>query len=251
MLIRFILLGFAIISLQARAIDTNELKAKALQELQKPGRIVTPQSEDNSSTNGVLSLKDPEPELSPRKWDFVATFSIQQFQAHGKATNDLTNTVFDVGSAGSTVLPALGFSAHHLLIERESWNLKFGLGAQIAYTSQNANATFNTGFSEGVHINSLIFAGLPGLTLQLQRLPRFLFGLGMEYGSVNITQASNNALANYSIHSPYMAWDVSVDFSLMKHWTVFTLYSNRWLTGSNTQIALQRDNYQLGTRWIW
>lgn len=248
---KILFLFLSITMLQAKAMETNDLKAKALKELREPGRIVTPKNDEDSRANGVLSLKDPQPQVATRRWNFVATFSLQQFQAHGQATNDLTNTVFDVGSAGPTIMPTLGFSARHLLFEEESWNLKFGLGAQAAYSSQKTTASFSTGYSEDARLNSLMFAALPTLTLQLPRLPRFLFDIGLEYGSVNITQASSNALANYSVDSPYIAWDIGVDFLLMDQWTIFLMYSNRELTGSNEKIVLQRDNYELGTRWIW
>jgi opacity protein-like surface antigen len=240
-------------SVNQSADKDDELKSRALSEIQQPGKIKNAPSDVQLSGTGMLSLKDPRPEIVGRKWDYFLGLSAQRFEPQGAASNDLTASSFELGNAGQTVMPALalGFRAP-LYSQDQSWQLNWGLGAKVGYASQSTTATFTTGYKHSdVRLTSTLISANPQLSFTALRAKWLTAIAGYEWGNLTYTQSSSDELANFSVHSAYTGWNLGLDFNLTSNWAITTMYTQRRLTSKQDLLALQQDNYELGTRILW
>ncbi len=254
-LTRWSVLGLAL-SLTAYAAEpvapNEDLRSRALQEIQQPGKYQKRSTDAQvADSTGMLSLKDPMPEVRGRSWDYFVRMSLQTFQPRGNAGNDLTSSRFDLGDTALTLMPALTLGFHAGLVQQNSWSLGWGLGGRIAYASEKGDSCFDTGFCEPeARLNSLMLSALPELTLRFTRFNKWALNAGAELGSINYTQTSGNKLAAFSEQAPFAGWNTGIEYSFNTRWSALFAYSNRMLT-KRSQIGLQSDNYELGTRLSW
>ncbi|HWU43424.1 MAG TPA: hypothetical protein VN132_08300, partial [Bdellovibrio sp.] len=206
---------------------------------------------DASVPSAMLSLKDPRPEVITRTWKYFAGFKAQSFKAHGNVTTDAGSNV-DLGENSSTFMPGLmmGFTGPEWQAGRAAWSL--GLRGDASFASQGVTVTFPTGYSASdVRLNTMLFAVGPEFSFKLQNLPWLAFVFSPQYGNVNYTQTSSNQFARFSKQTSYLAWNYGLEMSFTKKWSVFSEYSQRNLRDSHQEIALQQNNFELGTRVAW
>lgn len=201
--------------------------------------------------SGMLSLKDPRPEIITRTWQYFAGLTVQSFTPQGEVTTESAGT-FDLGKNGSTFMPGLaaGFLSPEMKTKSLLWRI--GLRGNAALSSQSISVTFPTGYTvNDARLNTTLFAFGPTLSLQWDRLQWLAFTFTPQYGTVNYTQTSANDFAHFSKQTGYMGLNFGLDFQFTKQWSIFTEYSQRSLRDSHQELALQRDNFELGTKVTW
>ncbi|MBO9667326.1 MAG: hypothetical protein J7501_11000 [Bdellovibrio sp.] len=206
-------------------------------------------SATDAQTTGMLVLKDPRPEILTRSWQYFAGFTAQNFQPEGKATN--TTTTFDLGENGSTFMPGLTLG-----VMGPEWNLKsvlisVGVRGDASFASQSVSAVLPSGFTEEARLNTTLMSAGPALNLRWEGLRWLGLTFTPQFGSLNYTQTSSNDFAHFSKRAAYTAMAYGLDFRLTRKWSVFTEWSQRSLNDSNQEIALQKDNFELGTKVSW
>lgn len=220
-------------------------------EIQQTGQIKAAPS-NAQVASGVLSLKDPRPEIRGRSWNYFLALDLQSFQPKGHASNDLSNANFNLDDNHATVMPSFGLGFRSPLLTRETWQVSWGLMARLGYSSQRTSAKYANGFVErDAQLTSTMLSAGPQLGWSLERLRWLTLDTGFEWGNLNYTQASSNPLATFNRHSPYTGWNTGLEFELKENWTLMTSYWQRQLTGKASRLALQADNFELGTRILW
>lgn len=229
-----------------------DLRDQALQEIKREGKRSTRSTDAQvAGDTGMLSLADPMPKARNRSWDYFLRLSLQVYSPSGTAGNDLTNSRFNMDPTPPALMPALSAGLRGNLLNRDSWNLGWGLGGRIAYTTEKGHACFTTGFCEKEsQLNTLMTAGVPELVLRINRFSSWSLTAGAEIGNLNYTQSSGNKFANFSASSPYVGYTAGLDYSINKNWSALVAYTRRDLT-KESRIGIQADNYELGTRLTW
>ncbi|WP_413575472.1 hypothetical protein ACLVWU_14135 [Bdellovibrio sp. HCB290] len=223
------------------------LRDAALAETKAKG---TATSSATDAQTGMLVLKDPKPEIVSRPWQYIAGFTAQQFQAKGSVTTDASGT-FDLSQNGQTFMPGL-----MLGVMSSEWNLKNvlisgGLRFNGSLATQSVSAVMPSGVVvEDARLNTSLLSGGVVLSLRHAKLAWVAVTVAPQYGTVNYTQSSNNDFAKFSKQASYDAINYGLDFRLTKKWSVFTEWSQRELR-DKTEIALQKDNFELGTKVSW
>ncbi len=227
-------------SLRTEALQENLINDSQKKSIRTDARI-----------EGMLSLKDPHENVQERGWLYFLQFSLQSFQPAGRAETDFHYT-FDLSNNSHTAMPALFFGFENNLFKTDRMTLRWGLGARFGYTSQNAKVVFPSGYSESdARLNTLVLSAAPYVMLSLPSLPSWGFKLGGEFGTLSYTQTSSNDLATFSKQASYRAFVLGLNYSLSKAWGLTFDYSQRKLTDAQQTIAIQRDNFELGSRLIW
>ncbi|WP_413585016.1 hypothetical protein [Bdellovibrio sp. HCB274] len=199
---------------------------------------------------GMLVLKDPKPEVVSRPWQYIAGFTAQNFQAQGTVTTDAAGT-FDLSQNGQTFMPGL-----MLGVMSSEWNVKNilisgGLRFNGSLASQSVSAKMPSGVViDDARLNTSLLSGGVVLSLRHANLAWVAVTVAPQYGTVNYTQSSTNDFAKFSKQASYNAINYGLDFRLTKKWSVFTEWSQRELRDT-TEIALQKDNFELGTKVSW
>jgi hypothetical protein len=97
--------------------------------------------------------------------------------------------------------------------------------------------------------STLLSAG-PTVTLAWERLSWLSLNLGAQFGDLNYTQTSSNEFARFSQHAGYTAYSYGLGFQINRTWSVTTEWNQRSLN-SNQTVALQNNNFELGTQITW
>jgi hypothetical protein len=207
-------------------------------------------SATDAQTTGMLVLKDPRPEILTRSWQYFAGLTAQNFQAEGKATN--TTTTFDLSENGSTFMPGLTLG-----VMGPEWNLKsvlisVGVRGDASFASQSVTAVLPSGYEAAdARLNTTLMSAGPALSLRWDGLRWLGLTFTPQFGNLNYTQTSSNDFAHFSKHASYAALNYGLDFRLTRKWSVFTEWSQRSLRDSQQEIALQKDNFEFGTKVSW
>lgn len=206
---------------------------------------------DAQVAGGYLTLKDPRPEIVGRSWKYFASLSFQTFQAEGFASNDSAET-FDLGKNDSTVMPSIKLGAMTVPLATGPVNWQFGARGQASFSSQETSGLLGSGYQvDDARLNSTLLSVGPVIALSWQRLAWLSFTFSPQYGTLNYTQSSSNDLAKFSKQAGYEALHYGLDFQIGTKWSVFTEYSNRALRDGNEQVAIQANNFELGTKVQW
>lgn len=244
-------LAFANDSTSQVSIRRESLADRAKQEIQQTGQVKS-KSTDVVVSETMLSLEDPRPNLQAQKFIYHIGLTAQSFHPKGIMGNELTGARFDLSENGGAVLPSFEAGFSHDLLGRQSWSTQWGINARFAYTSQKAEARFETGFVENdVRLNTMLWGAGPTLSMTHHRVPWLKPVLGLEWGRLTYTQVSGNELASVSRRGAYSAWSGGLEFRLNRTWNLLTRYTQRQLSRATDDIQLQTDNFELGTRIIW
>jgi len=225
------------------------LREKALAET-----VVSEKSEKNAASDaqvsGMLTLKDPRPEVITRSWKYFVGFTAQSFQAEGLASKEGSGT-FDLGKNDSTFMPGveLGFITSPWQTKAVLW--KVGLRAKAGFASQSTDVVLDSGYKiDDARLNTTIFSGGPILAVQWERWRWLSLTLSPQLGSVIYAQTSSNEFASFSKQAGFNSMSYGLDFAFSEKWSLFTEWSQRTMRDS-TEIALQKDSFELGTKITW
>ncbi len=237
-------------SSSSKSSSTLSLREQAMAESRVDGQSQK-SATDVQVASGMLRLKDPRPEVITRTWQYFAGLTAQNFTPRGSVSTESAGS-FELDKNGSTFMPGLaaGFLSPEMKTKALSWRL--GLRGNASFASQSATVVFPTGYSvSDARLNTTLLAVGPTISLQWDRLQWLAFTFTPQYGTVNYTQTSSNDFAHFSKQTGYMGLNFGLDFQFAKQWSIFTEYSQRSLRDSNQEIALQRDNFELGTKVTW
>ncbi|WP_413292995.1 hypothetical protein ACLSU7_16495 [Bdellovibrio sp. HCB185ZH] len=205
----------------------------------------------DAQTTGMLVLKDPKPEIVTRPWQYFAGFTAQQFQAKGTVTTETAGT-FDLSQNDQTFMPGLTFG-----VMTPEWNVKNilisgGVRFDASMATQNSAVTLPSGATiDDARLNTTMASLGPVLNISHAKISWLAVTFTPQYGNLNYTQTSSNDFAHFSKQASYLALNYGLDFRLTKKWSVFTEWSQRELRDQNQEIALEKDNFELGTRVSW
>lgn len=204
---------------------------------------------DAQVESGVLRLQDPMPQALGRSWKYFAAFSAQQFQTEGRASNEFSS--FDLGTNDSTWMPGLqiGFVTAAMPTGAVNWHL--GARAQGSFASQSVNAVMDSGFIiDDARLNSTLLSVGPLVSLNWSRINWLSLTFVPEVGSLTYTQTTSNDFGKFSKSATYQALSWGLEAQVSKGWSLFTEYTQRELKNQD-QLAIQRDNIELGTKILW
>lgn len=224
------------------------LRDKALTESQNLGQQKK-QASEVQMESGVLTLKDPRPEVITRSWNYFVGVSAQQFQPEGRVTNDLNNN-FDLGQQGQTLMPGVEFG----VISQDYYanNILLNFGAQLkgAFSSQAVEVTYPSGaVIDDARLNTSLLSVGPTVAARWERYDWLSLVFTPEFGTLRYTQTSSSSYGQFSKSAAYRALTAGFDFKVGEKVSVFTKYSQRDL--DDNQLALQKDNFELGTKLTW
>ena len=229
-------------------MDASQLKKMALAETACETKEQS--SATNARTEGMLSLKDPRPEIITRSWKYLFGLSLQSFQPQGTVNTDLAGT-FDLGSNDSTILPALELGAMSPLLLTGPAQWRLGGVAKFAYSSQKIDLTLASGYEvDDARLNTSMLSVGPAFSVQHEALNWLALTGTWQFGDLNYTQTSSTELASFSRHASFESVGLGLQFQLTKGWAVSTEWSDRKLRSDET-IALQKNNFELGTSVTW
>lgn len=229
-------------------VEEVSLRDKALTESQNLGKQQK-QASEVQMESGVLTLKDPRPEVITRSWNYFVGVSAQQFQPEGLVTNDLNNT-FDLGQQGQTLMPGIEFGVISQDFYANSILLNFGAQLKGAFSSQSVAVTYPSGqVIDDARLNTTLFSVGPTFAARWERYDWLSFIFTPEFGSLRYTQTSSSSYGQFSKSAAYRALTAGFDFKVADKVSVFTKYSQRDL--DDNHLALQKDNFELGTKVTW
>lgn len=235
-------------ALSEKAVAPPSVREAALAETKASG--VASKSATDATTTGMLTLKDPKPEIMGRPWKYFAGFTAQQFQPKGTVTTETAGT-FDLSKNDQTFMPGLTMG-----VMTPEWDVKNilisgGLRVDGSMATQSTSVTLAGGtVVDDARLNTTMFGGGPVLTLRHAKLSWLGLTFSSLWGNLNYTQSSSNDFAHFSKQAPYTAMNYGLDFRLTKKWSVFTEWSQRELSGQQ-EIALEKDSFELGTKVSW
>lgn len=230
--------------------SSTSMRDMAMAEAQVTGKQQKTAT-DAQVAGGYLTLKDPRPEIVDRSWKYFASLSVQNFQAEGSASNDSMET-FDLGKNDSTVMPTLKIGAISTPWATGPLNWQLGARGQASFASQETSGLLGSGYQvDDARLNTTMLSVGPVMALSWERLSWLSFTFSPQWGSINYTQSSSNDLAKFSKAAGYEALHYGLDFQIGSKWSVFTEYSNKQLRGGNEQVAIQANNFELGTKVQW
>lgn len=235
-------------SVSILALAETTLREKALFESQNLGPQKNRASEVQVDS-GVLVLKDPRPEVITRSWKYFVAFSAQQFQPEGMVSNELNS--FDLNQNGPTLMPGIefGFLSKDFNTRSVLWN--WGLQFKGSFSSQTSQALYPAGTSiSDARLNTTLLSVGPTFAIRWERFHWLTLLFTPEFGTLTYTQTSSSDYGKFSKNSGYRALTSGLDFRVAQKWSVFTKYSQRELSEEN-QLALQKDNFELGTKVTW
>jgi hypothetical protein len=228
-------------------VQEVSLREQALNENKNSG-LNQKKASEVQMESGVLTLKDPRPEVQTRSWNYFVGFTAQQFQPEGKGTNDFSS--FDLGENGSTLMPGIEFGALSKDFGSEDvlWNA--GVRLKGSFSSQAATAVLPSGYViDDARLNTTLLSVGPTVSVRWVRYNWLSFVFTPEFGTMNYTQTSSTDYGKFSKQSGYKSLAYALDFRVSEKWSVFTEYAQREL--NDNQLALQKDNFELGTKVTW
>ncbi|WII71297.1 hypothetical protein QJS83_12575 [Bdellovibrio sp. 22V] len=230
------------------AAPAPTLREQALAENEIKGEQKAVASD--AQVSGMLTLQDPRPEIITRSWKYFAALSAQSFQAEGVTSKEGAGT-FDLGKNSQTVMPALELGVMSPSLQTKALLWKLGVRAKAGFASQGTDVTLDSGFKvDDARLNSTLFSGGLLLSMQWERLAWLSLTVSPQMGSVNYTQTSANDFATFSKQAGFNSIGYGLDIALTNKWSLFTEWTQRDLK-DNKDIALQRDNFELGTKVTW
>lgn len=204
----------------------------------------------DAQVQGMLTLKDPRPEIITRSWKYSAALSVQSFQPEGFASKEGSGT-FDLGQNGSTAMPGLELGVLSPAFSTKQVLWKVGLRAKGSLASQETSVTLDSGYEiNDARLNTTLFSGGPVLNVSWDRLSWLSLNVSPQIGSLSYTQTSSNDFATFSKTGSFNSMTYGLDFLIGSKWSVFTEWTQRSLKDSS-EIALQKDNFELGTKVTW
>jgi hypothetical protein len=229
-------------------VDMTQLRKLALAETQLEGKAQD--SATTARTEGMLSLKDPRPEVITRSWKYSFGFTLQNFQPEGSVKSDLVGT-FDLGNAAQTILPAIELGALSPLLTTGPLKWRLGGKGKFAYSSQKNDVILPSGYApDDTRLNTSMASVGPAFTVQGDRLSWLALTGNYLFGDLNYTQTSSSDMATFSKHAGFTSLGLGLQFQLTKSWALSTEWSERKIRSDET-IALQRNNFELGTNITW
>lgn len=238
---------FATVTAAAEVTETS-LREQALAETKSSG--IERSSATDAQIPGMLKLQDPRPEIITRSWSYFAGFSAQTFQSSGQPKKDGVNT-FDLDKNSGTVMPGfeLGVLSRNFALQDFTW--RFGARGKAHFASQATDVKLNSGYAiDDARLNTTLFAVGPLFMAQWNGLPWLSATLSPQFGTLNYTQNSANEFATFSKSATFEALGLGVDVAVNPKWSVFTEWTQRNLK-NETEIALQKDNFEIGTKIVW
>lgn len=210
--------------------------------------------EKNSATDaqvpGMLTLQDPRPEIITRRWKYFAAFTAQIFQAEGFVNKEGTGT-FDLGKSETSMMPGLELGVMSPTMPTRSVLWKVGLRFKGSFASQGTSVILDSGYKiDDARLNTTMFSGGPALSVAWDRLSWLSLNVSPQYGTLSYTQTSSNDFATFSKSGAFESLNYGLDFQMTPKWSVFTEWSQRTLNDNN-EIALQKDNFEVGTKVTW
>lgn len=213
----------------------------------KPATTAT----DAQLANGMLTLKDPRPDLETRSWKYFAGLTVQSFQADGKVTSDLQQT-FDLSKNGQTAMPGLELGVLSPEMATGDVNWRLGVKGKGAYSSQKSNVTLTSGYEiDDARLNTTLLSVGPVVSASWNRFNWLSLNLGAQYGDLNYTQTSSSEFGQFSKHAGYQAFSYGLGFQITRTWSVSTDWNQRTLKSNTQDLALQKNNFELGTTITW
>ena len=226
------------------------MREQAMAEAQVTGKQQATAT-DAQVAGGYLTLKDPRPEIVGRSWKYFASLSLQTFQTEGSISNDSAET-FNLGRNDSTVMPSLKLGALTVPWTTGALIWQFGARGQAYFASQQTDGILESGYQvNDTRLNTTLLSVGPEIALSWEGLPRLALTFSPQWGNLNYTQSSANDLAKFSKSAGYEALHYGLDYQIGSKWSVFTEYSTRALRESNEQVAIQANNFELGTTVKW
>lgn len=225
------------------------LREVALQESKAIG--IKQASATDAQVSGMLSLKDPRPEILTRRFKYMVGFYAQNFQAQGEVDTDLEQS-FNLAKNSSTFMPGIeiGLLSAEMMTGPVFWSL--GLKGRGSYSSQATGAQLSSGFQvDDARLNTTMLSLGPLVKAGWGRLPWLSFALMPQWGTVNFTQTSANDFAQFSKHSRYEALNYGLHLQVNPTWTLFAEWSERHLVDHSEKLALQKNNFELGAQLAW
>ncbi|HEY1078586.1 MAG TPA: hypothetical protein VGE46_00745 [Bdellovibrio sp.] len=245
-----VLLFSAFFATVCTAAETPEisLRDQALAETKSTG--IERASATDAQVPGMLKLQDPRPQIITRSWSYFAGFSAQTFQSAGQAKKDGVNT-FDLDKNSGTVMPGFELGVLSRNFELQDFTWRFGVRGKAHFASQATDIKLSSGYTiDDARLNTTLFAAGPLFMAQWHRLPWLSATLSPQFGTLNYTQNSANEFATFSKSATFEALGLGLDVALNPQWSVFTEWTQRNLKNEN-EIALQKDNFEIGTKIVW
>ncbi len=242
------LLGF---TASAQKAETSlSMRDKALSESAVSEKESKLSATDAQISGTMLKLDDPTPLTEVRSWKYMAAFTAQQFQAQGIARNDMGQQ-FNLRGNSQTIMPGVEVGLLSPTWALGQANLTVGAKLKGSYASQSADAVMSSGYIvDDARLNSTLLSAGPTVTLAWERLSWLSLNLGAQFGDLNYTQTSSNEFARFSQHAGYTAYSYGLGFQINRTWSVTTEWNQRSLN-SNQTVALQNNNFELGTQITW
>lgn len=208
-------------------------------------------SATDAQVSGMLTLKDPRPDVITRSWKYFAGLSLQSFQPQGLVELENAST-FDLGANDQTVMPGLelGVLSPQFSTKKVLW--QFGVRGKASIASQSSEVNFNSGYNvDDARLNTTLLSVGPTFGLAWERVPWLAFTFSPQWGTLNYTQTSANDFAHFSKYAGYESFNYGIELKVGRKWSLFTEWSQRNLKDSSNRIALQKDNLELGTKVTW
>lgn len=241
---------------QTTTVMPMDLKSQAIAESQLQGK----QQKFATTTqvsSGMLTLKDPRPEVINRKFKYIAGLKAQSYSPKGIISTDMVGNL-DLSTADSTIMPGflIGINSSEFEINNlPEISYTIGMRADSEFASQPVKTIFKSGYTiTDSRLNTSIIAAGPSLSFQLKNKPWIInpkLSLTAQYGTVTYTQTSANEFARFTRLAGLKAVMIDLDIPLTKNNSVYAGYSMRDLVDSETQLALQKDNLEVGTKVVW
>lgn len=243
-----IFISSTLLAAPAPSASVVSLKQKALNESKMDG--LAKASATDAQVPGMLTLKDPRPEVVTRPWSYFAALSGQMFKPQGVAQKSGSDS-FDLNKSSSTFMPGLEIGVISLPLQTKSIIWKLGLRAKAGMTSQATDLTLSSGFRiEDARLNSTLFSAGGLFSVQWEGLNWLALTFSPQYGSLTYTQTSANEFATFSKQAGFESMGYGLDFALNRKWSLFTEWTQKSIQDKG-EIALQKDNFELGTRFTW
>lgn len=229
--------------------DQAQKEAKIDPQLERKLKAAAATTNSAPASIGILTLQDPRPESMPRAWSFFAGLSAQYFGPQGKVSK-LGSGNFDLGTNASTLMPGLDAGFISAPRPTEYFSFQWGLRGKFGLTSQNSNITLPSGFRiDDARLNSHLLSAGGLVSFQSQTAPRLSVTVSPQVGNVTYTQTSSSDFANFSKQATFTALGVGFAYLLSHHWSLTAEYTQRDVIGN--EVALQKDNYELGAKVTW
>jgi hypothetical protein len=197
--------------------STSKLRAQAIQELKTETKVQTSASEVSVQSASLLKLADPHLKQSPNPWTVGLGIQLQNY-APKNSVQLLNGQVFNTSEAGQTVIPRLEVQLTRSIYSTESILYSVLFAADAGYTSQKTQIKFTTGLPAN---DSRLSTGTAGASLMLAISPtqfeKFSFALGLRSLTINTSQFSSDAGANFSESNRSLGTRLGLSYKINKN----------------------------------